>query len=40
MTTSELSLFKAAFMQSWNAIVITDADRFAGFRLQFANPAS
>lgn len=39
MTTSELSLFKAAFMQSWNAIVITDADRAAGYRVQFANPA-
>ncbi|MCM2347993.1 sensor domain-containing diguanylate cyclase [Acidovorax soli] len=39
MTTSELSWFKAAFMQSWNAIVITDADGAAGYRVQFANPA-
>ncbi|MGE8655868.1 MAG: diguanylate cyclase [Achromobacter sp.] len=32
-------LFEAAFMQSWNALVITDADLSAGCRVQFANPA-
>jgi hypothetical protein len=30
MSTSESSLFQAAVMQSWNAIVITDADLSAG----------
>lgn len=39
MTTSELSLFKAAFMQSWNAIVITNADASTGYGVLFANPA-
>lgn len=39
MTTSELSLFKAAFQQSWNAIVITDADASTGYGVMFANPA-
>ena len=39
MTTSELSLFKAAFLQSWNAIVITDADASQGYGVVFANPA-
>lgn len=39
MTTSELSLFKAAFQQSWNAIVITDADASTGYGVLFANPA-
>lgn len=39
MTTSELQLFKAAFLQSWNAIVITDADAEAGYLVQAANPA-
>lgn len=32
-------MFQAAVMQSWNAIVITDADLAAGCRVQSANPA-
>lgn len=36
---SQQKLFEAAFMQSWNALVITDADLSAGCRVQFANPA-
>lgn len=32
-------LFEAAVMQSWNAIVITDADLSVGCRVQVANPA-
>lgn len=39
MSTSELKLFHAAFLQSWNAIVITDADLATGCRVQVANPA-
>lgn len=39
MSTSESSLFQAAVMQSWNAIVITDADLSAGCRVLIANPA-
>lgn len=39
MTFSEVSLFKAAFLQSWNAIVITDADASTGYGVMFANPA-
>lgn len=39
VNTSELSLLKAAFWQSWNAIVVTDADRSAGYRVVTANPA-
>jgi diguanylate cyclase (GGDEF)-like protein/PAS domain S-box-containing protein len=39
MTTSALNLFQAAFMQSWNAIVITDADLASGCPVQIANPA-
>lgn len=39
MSTSDLTLFQAACMQSWNAIVITDADRANGCRVQIANPA-
>lgn len=32
-------LFEAAFMQAWNAMVITDADLSAGCRVLLANPA-
>lgn len=32
-------LFQAAFLHSWNAIVITDADPSCGYRVQVANPA-
>ena len=32
-------LFQAAFLHSWNAIVITDADPTGGYRVQVANPA-
>ena len=39
MSTSQLELFQSAVMQSWNAIVITDADLAAGCRVQIANPA-
>ncbi len=39
MSTSQLQLFQAAVMQSWNAIVITDADLAGGCRVQIANPA-
>lgn len=39
MTASNLELFKAAVLQSWNGIVITDADAAAGYRVRFANPA-
>ena len=39
MSTSESTLFHAAVMQSWNAIVITDANLAAGCRVQIANPA-
>ncbi len=39
MTLPELRLFQAAVMQSWNAIVITDADLAAGCRVQIANDA-
>lgn len=39
MTASNLELFKAAVLQSWNGIVITDADAAASYRVQFANPA-
>ena len=31
MGSSELSLLKMAIMQSWNAVVITSADRAAGY---------
>lgn len=34
-----LDLFQAAVMQSWNAIVITDANLAAGCPVQIANPA-
>lgn len=37
--TSQLALFQAAVIQSWNAIVITAADRAAGYPVQIANPA-
>lgn len=36
MSTSTLQLLQAAFLQSWNAIVITDAK---GLQVEFANPA-
>ena len=36
MSTSTLQLLQAAFLQSWNAIVITDANRL---QVEFANPA-
>ena len=39
MSPPESRLFQAAVMQSWNAIVITDADLAAGCRVQIANPA-
>lgn len=39
MSTSESRLFQAAVMQSWNAIVITDADLTVGGRVEIANPA-
>lgn len=39
MITSEFSLLKAAFWQSWNAIVVTEADRSTGYRVVAANPA-
>lgn len=39
MSTAESALFRAAVMQSWNAIVITDADLAAGCRVEIANPA-
>jgi diguanylate cyclase (GGDEF)-like protein/PAS domain S-box-containing protein len=39
MSTSEQNLFQIACMQSWNAIVITDADLANGCRVQIANPA-
>lgn len=39
MSTSALDLFQAAFMQSWNAIVVTSADLAAGCPVQIANPA-
>jgi diguanylate cyclase (GGDEF)-like protein/PAS domain S-box-containing protein len=39
MNTPQQRIFEAAFMQTWNALVITDADLSAGCRVQFANPA-
>lgn len=39
MSTSEQNLFQIACMQSWNAIVITDADIANGCQVQIANPA-
>ena len=39
MNMPQQQLFEAAFMQAWNALVITDADLSAGCRVQFANPA-
>lgn len=39
MITSEFSLLKASFWQSWNAIVVTEADRSTGYRVVAANPA-
>jgi diguanylate cyclase (GGDEF)-like protein/PAS domain S-box-containing protein len=39
MTTSETQLFQTAILQSWNAVVITDADLATGCRVQTANPA-
>jgi diguanylate cyclase (GGDEF)-like protein/PAS domain S-box-containing protein len=39
MTTSELSLFRTAMLQAWNAVVITSADAAAGYPVQIANPA-
>lgn len=39
MRTPESRLFQAAVMQSWNAIVITDADLAVGGRVEIANPA-
>ena len=39
MSTSLLQLFQTAFMQSWNSIVITDADIPGGCRVQIANEA-
>jgi len=39
MNISESGVLNAAFLQSWNAIVITDADRDAGYRVVAANPA-
>ena len=39
MTTATPSLLEAAFTQSWNAIVITDADAAHGYRVEMANPA-
>lgn len=39
MRAPELRLFQAAVMQSWNAIVITDADLTVGGRVEIANPA-
>ncbi len=39
MSTSQLQLFQSAVMQSWNAIVITDADLAAGCCVEIANPA-
>lgn len=39
MSTSESTLFQAAFMQAWNAIVITDANLATGCQVQIANPA-
>lgn len=36
MSTSTLQLLQAAFLQSWNSIVITDAKRL---QVEFANPA-
>lgn len=39
MGSSELSLLQMAVMQSWNAVVITSADRAAGYPVKIANPA-
>ena len=39
MNLPDQHLFEAAFMQAWNALVITDADLSAGCRVQLANPA-
>lgn len=39
MTTSEVSLFRTAMFQAWNAVVITNADATAGYPVQLANPA-
>ncbi|MGI2215032.1 PAS domain-containing protein [Shewanella oncorhynchi] len=39
MGSSELSLLKMAIMQFWNAVVITSADRAAGYPVKIANPA-
>ncbi len=39
MSNSELTLFQMAFMQSWNSVVITTADKAAGYPVQIANPA-
>ncbi|EOW9267871.1 TPA: diguanylate cyclase [Vibrio cholerae] len=39
MGSSELSLLQKAVMQSWNAVVITSADRAAGYPVEIANPA-
>lgn len=39
MVASMLELFRAAVLQSWNGIVVTDADASAGYRVQIANQA-
>jgi diguanylate cyclase (GGDEF)-like protein/PAS domain S-box-containing protein len=39
MPFSDLKIFQQVFMQSWNAIVITDADPALGYLVQQANPA-
>jgi diguanylate cyclase (GGDEF)-like protein/PAS domain S-box-containing protein len=39
MNTSEASLFQMAFMQAWNSVVITSADKKAGYPVEIANPA-
>lgn len=39
MHLTHSNLFHAAFMQAWNAIVITEADPANGYRVQMANPA-
>lgn len=39
MNTSEASLFQMVFMQAWNSVVITNADKKTGYPVLIANPA-
>lgn len=39
MMSNELTLFRTAILQAWNAVVITNADDSAGYPVEIANPA-